>query len=439
MAFLHPHSCECLKSELELFTIPPTQTSIQSSQWVHYKPISSLNDEAPLEFCVPGHGETYIDLAHTLLSVKVEIQRSVALTDKDNDDSANVGPVNNLLHSMWSQIDVFFNQKPVSPANNLYAYRAYIENLLNYGPSAKASHMSTVLWCDDTAGKMDMTTDENLGLKKRKELVKGGGSIDLIGHLHCDVMNQDRFLINGVELRLRLVRAKDTFCLMDSTGMYKLHILDASLLIRRAKIAPGVLLGHARAIAKTSCKYPLTRVEVKSVILHSGIAGETVDNVILGQLPQRIIIGFTDNKGFNGDRKKNPFNFHHHNINYLSLFVDGVQIPSRPLQPDFTDKKHFVEAYHTLFTGCGTHFWDNGNNIHRTEYAEGRCLFAFDLTADLSANRNTHWNLIKHGTVRIEVGFSTALTSTINCIIYAEYENILEIDSARQITLDYSA
>lgn len=38
MSFLHTHSSECLKSELDLFSLPPTQTSIESSQWIHYKP-----------------------------------------------------------------------------------------------------------------------------------------------------------------------------------------------------------------------------------------------------------------------------------------------------------------------------------------------------------------------------------------------------------------
>ena len=32
MAFLHAHSCECLKSELELFTVQPTQATIENSQ-----------------------------------------------------------------------------------------------------------------------------------------------------------------------------------------------------------------------------------------------------------------------------------------------------------------------------------------------------------------------------------------------------------------------
>ena len=86
---------------------------------------------------------------------------------------------------------------------------------------------------------------------------------------------------------------------------------------------------------KTTAKYPLTRVEVKAVSLHSRIRGETLDNVILGQLPQRIIIGFVDNKAYNGDFKLNPYNFQNFDINFLYLYVDGVQVPSKPLEPNF--------------------------------------------------------------------------------------------------------
>ncbi|KAG8226564.1 hypothetical protein J437_LFUL004736 [Ladona fulva] len=68
MSFLHHNSCECTKSELDLFSLPPTQTSIEGEQWVHYKPISSLSDDAPLEFVVPGHGDEYVDLSHTIIT-----------------------------------------------------------------------------------------------------------------------------------------------------------------------------------------------------------------------------------------------------------------------------------------------------------------------------------------------------------------------------------
>ena len=73
MAVLHTHSCECLKSEIFLFEIPPTQTTIESSHCVQSKPISSLTDDSPIEFVLPGNGEEYIDLAHTMLSLRVEL------------------------------------------------------------------------------------------------------------------------------------------------------------------------------------------------------------------------------------------------------------------------------------------------------------------------------------------------------------------------------
>lgn len=78
MAFLYAHSCECLKSELELFTVPSTQATIESSQWIYYKPISSLTDDSPIEFVIPGQGEEYIDLSHTMLSISVQIRSAIS-------------------------------------------------------------------------------------------------------------------------------------------------------------------------------------------------------------------------------------------------------------------------------------------------------------------------------------------------------------------------
>uniref|UniRef100_A0ABD2WI17 Uncharacterized protein n=1 Tax=Trichogramma kaykai TaxID=54128 RepID=A0ABD2WI17_9HYME len=433
MSFLHAQSCECLKSELLLFDIPPTQTTIEGSHWVHYKPISSLTDDSPIEFVVPGNGEEYIDLAHTMLSVRV----SLIYTGEQKDPLPEIGVVNNFMHSIISQADIYFNQKPIVPPNNTYAYRAYIETLLNYGPAAKNSHLSSVLWSCDTANKMDDCKNGNNGLVTRR-LFMTNNSVDMIGHLHCDVFNQEKLLLNGVEVRVRLIRSRDSFALMDPTDSYRIRIDEANLIVRKVKISPSVQLTHAKALMKTTAKYPITRVEVKAVTLQSGIHSQSIDNILLGTIPKRIIIGFVENKAYNGDKSLNPFNFKHFGINFLCLYIDGVQIPSKPLTPDFS-RNEYVDAYHTLFSGTGIHFLDNGNNLSRLKYPNGYCLFAFDLTPDLSANDLSHWNLIKHGSVRLDVRFAAALESTVNCIIYAEYENILEIDASRQVLVDFSS
>ena len=57
MAFVHHESQECTKSELDLFTIPATQTSITKGQWIEYHPLSNITDSGPIEFNVSGSGE----------------------------------------------------------------------------------------------------------------------------------------------------------------------------------------------------------------------------------------------------------------------------------------------------------------------------------------------------------------------------------------------
>ncbi|GFU98802.1 uncharacterized protein TNCV_1215181 [Trichonephila clavipes] len=44
------HSPECVKSELELFNLPGTQTVIQDGQWKQFHPLYNVFDNAPVEF-----------------------------------------------------------------------------------------------------------------------------------------------------------------------------------------------------------------------------------------------------------------------------------------------------------------------------------------------------------------------------------------------------
>ena len=84
------------------------------------------------------------------------------------------------------------------------------------------------------------------------------------------------------------------------------------------------------------------------------------------------------------------------------------------------------------------HFLNMGNSIDREDYRRGYCLFAFDLTPDLLANSNSHWNLVKHGSVRIAARFEEAFSSTMTCIVYTECDNVPEIDAARQVMVEFT-
>ena len=64
MALVHPNSCECTKSKLDLFEVPPTQTSVAYGYWEQKGLISALTDQGPYEFTVSGAGDDYIYLAN---------------------------------------------------------------------------------------------------------------------------------------------------------------------------------------------------------------------------------------------------------------------------------------------------------------------------------------------------------------------------------------
>ena len=433
---MHAASSECLRSELDLWVIPPTQTALESTHWVPHKPLTTLDSSSTVEFSIPGVGHEYIDPARTLLYVKAKIVKANG-TDIVAADNSDAAPVNYALHSLWSQVDVSLNQKVISHSSMTYAYRAYIESLLNYDSSAKESHLTQRMWYQDTPGHFDsLDEEENIGLATRRELTANSRAFELMGPLHIDFFNQDHFLLNNVELRIKLTRNKDAFTLMSTAGTEKIKLLDATLYVRKVVVSPSVLLGHAQALEKSPAKYPVNRVDIKTVTIAQGLRDKSLDNLFMNQLPQRIIIGFMSNRAFNGDYSLNGFNFQHFNLNYLSLNADGHPVPSQPLTPDFSNGL-YMEAYNTLFSGTGIHWKDEGNNISFPDYPLGNTLFAFDLSPDLSASE-PHWNLQRQGTLRLELKFAAPLVEPINCIVYAEFQNLIEIDKHRNVVVGYN-
>jgi hypothetical protein len=63
-------------------------------------------------------------------------------------------------------------------------------------------------------------------------------------------------------------------------------------------------------------------------------------------------------------------------------------------------------------------------------------LWAFDFTPDQGSDEG-HFHPIKSGQLRVELQFADALTETVNVILYAEFDNTIEINSLREVILDY--
>ena len=438
MAFVHRQSCEGVKSELDIFSVPPTVTSIESGQWVEHQPTASLDSGGPIEFLLPGSGDAYMDLANTYLFVRAKVTKA----DGSNlDTDSAVGPVNNWLHSLFSQVDVYLNDTLVTPSTNTYPYRAYIETALSYGADAKETQLTSQLWYKDTAGRMDsvaLVDDDtaNVGFKNRRNYTTQSRVVEMMGRLHVDMFLQDRILLNGVDVKIRLVRSKDSFALMagGANHDYKVNIIEASVFARKAALSTAVQMAHIKALDKGTAKYPIRPVDCKVYTIPQGAMSHTHENLFLGTIPKRLVLCCIDNDAFNGSYSKNPFHAKHNDINFLAVYVDGRQVPGKPLQPNFAEGRH-VRSYMNLFCSTGKVSQDEGIDLTRTDFGNGYTFFGFDLTPD--ACDGSCFHLVKKGNLRVEIHFASALSETVNVVAYGEFEAVLEIDKNRNVIFHY--
>ena len=480
MSYVHPFSKRCDKSEIDLFSVPPTQQSLERGRWIDYAPLSSVeNTDSPINFLVTGTDE-YIDLSKTILTVTGKIV-------KDNEsvlagaDQADVAPVNNFLHSLFKQVDVYLNGKQVTPAMGTYPYRAYIETLLNYDVSAKESQFFSALYYKDTATQMDETGSlpkgskeitykdgsnnsvkitvvtggtGNQGFAKRSKFIQNSKQFVLSGPIFADIFMTDRLLLNMMDLRVVLNRSNPEFCLMDlSTGTTvkpKVQLSHVELKIRKVKLDQAVSDGIERMLKQTPALYPIRRVECKILTVPASLPSTRQDNIFSGLIPKTFVVGFVTAKAAGGNYGKNPYNFAHFGVTSLSLTANGEEIPFKQLTLKYPEKPNgeidpaadkdveldFDEAYNTLFSGTGKIYSNAGLDIDRDDYPGGYALYAFDLTPDMCKS-SQYFNTVQRGSLSLALTFESQ-KDPLALVCYGDFENVIRIDAERNAIYDIS-
>ena len=119
MALVHPNSCECTKSELDLFEVPPTQTSVAYGYWEQKGLTSALTDQGPYEFAVSGAGDDYIDLANTYPFVEAQIMDDDDTALDGGADLSTYGCIPSLVMSVLASTKIWFHYRPACTLTEL--------------------------------------------------------------------------------------------------------------------------------------------------------------------------------------------------------------------------------------------------------------------------------------------------------------------------------
>ena len=437
MALLHPSTAPAALPELNLFTLPPTQTAVEGVYEVDTRPISQVtgNNNSPVEFTFGGEGPDYIDLARSKLKVKLKIVHNDATSTALAADEVGV-PVNLALHSLWNQVDVSLGGRLMTQATGMYPYKSILQTLLNYGKEAKESQLLAQGFYQEVGKEMDTaTTAGNIAIAKKVLLFGASKTVDLEGPLLEDVFHMNRFLLNNVEVSLKLYPSRPEFYIM-ATGAddkkYKVVLEDVIFKVYMVRVSPGVILGHAKALETRNALYNYTRCETKSYSIPKGTHSFNLDNVFQLSRPSRLVFGLVSSEAFNGAYAKSPFRFQHYDVTDVAVVINGETVPGRPMKLKFGDTgRDCITGYLGLFEGTGRSGTDFGNGLTPANFADGYTLFVYNLDPDLK--RGKYLNLVKRANVRIELRFAKPLPETINVVVYAEHPAIFEIDQPRNV------
>ena len=458
-AFVHEAADEGYESRLSLFTVPPVETGVEHVYYKQFRPEASVSGSTTLEFDIVNNSPDYIDINRMELELMVQIKDDKGQPIKSTD---RVGLVNLPITSIFRQMDLSIQQQVVTTTvGNNFAYKAIMDTLLSDASSDSTSWMTLGGFFKDTRGQMDEydpKRDSNLGLSERSECTKEGKKWMLKSRLMMDFAQQPKPLLNGVPINIKLNPALDRFRLMytdpsqavidlpqtasaarkngQSTTsavpqFYTLDITSANLVVPMIKLNPSLLMRHNESLAKQMALYPFTRSDIRVFNIPAQGQVWIQDNVFQDMIPKRLVVGLVSAKAYAGDPQKNPYNFRHYNLNYLSFSVNGQIVTGTALQPVF-DQDHYVNEYAALFKWL-TDSSDRRRtppNISYKEMKSGYSLFVIDLE---KSKGEDFTNPIRKGQSELCLRFKEQLPENITVIAYGIFDSMLRIDQARNV------
>jgi hypothetical protein len=321
---------------------------------------------------------------------------------------------------------------PIAPANQA-ALNEYAARLTAYqGQESMRCARALIL------GREQALAGLNKGLQKRTQIIANGQRVWIRIYLETEFFKIDKYIPNGVEMKLKLVRSRPEFCLRafqaDPPQRYRVLIHDPLFWVQKSKVIPEVYAGQNEEIYKQPATYFVNRQVVRPFSIPVGTTSYALENVTTGQIPKRLIFGFVRSSALDGEYIRSPFNFQHLNLQRAAIFIHGVSYPTIPYAPVYGgNQPTWAREYDGLFTTLGIGHGNRGIEISREDYPYGNCMYAIDLTSNLSSADDSTLKLKKPGSPRLEFQLGDATTYPITCLVFTVSDHYMKIDGYRQV------
>ena len=327
--------------------------------------------------------------------------------------------VNNILHSIFSNVEVYINNHQNYKSNGLYAHNSYISN--NF--TGAISEYKGVFHCEGYDYKE--FPDENIEARlseasftRRMKMLSRPDGFTLYGKLGVDFLSTSELLYPMVKIRLRLIRARPNFYMISDNPNVSLGIFDCSIYTRRIAFKDDYHKKRMYMLAYTPVEFNYLETLAKTFIIPARQNQFIQQNIFNNAPVRRIAIAMNPNSAINGSYNESPPWYQQFDLRQIRILRRGQPI----VDFDAADKCHFY-----VTTMKAMNFQDDIPSIPIDNFKDHYVL-VFDLTSMQDATENCHYPELDGEPLRLELNFTFHLEHVTELIVLGERMSSVAVD-----------
>ena len=415
----------------------PVVDDVLSSHEQQIYPTTSL-DENSIEFEFQTDRNNYTDLRQTNLSLvlklvkhrgfdsyKKEAKKKHNEAEDKKADAADdnavplITHVNNIMHSIFSNVEVYINNQQIYNSNGLYAHKSYISN--NF--KGAISEYKGVLHCEgydfeaNPEDAMDNPLEDPFFSRRMKMFSRPDGFM-LYGKLGVDFFTTSELLYPNMKVRIRLIRARPNFYMISDNPNVSLGIVDGSLYNRRITLKDDYHRKRMDMLAYSPVEYNYLETLAKTFIIPARQNQFIQENIFNNAPIRRIAIAMNTNSAFTGSFTENPYWYQQFGLRHIRILRGGQSV----VDYDTSDN---CRLYVTTMRAMNFH--DDLPSITIDNFKDHYVL-VFDLTSMQDVTEHCHYPELIGEPLRLELNFNEALESVTEVIILGERMSSVAVD-----------
>ena len=417
----------------------PVVEDVLSFQEQQIQPTTSLNENC-IEFEFQTDRNYYVDLRQTYLALKLKLvsgrgyETYNTKVKKEHKEKAKgeeeetaeedapvplVTHVNNILQSIFSNVEVYINNQQIYNSNGLYAHKCYISNKFE----GAISEYKGVLHCEgyDYEEFPDEIMEAPLSepfFTRRMKVLSRPDEFMLHGKLGVDFFSTSELFYPNMKNRPRLIRARPNFYMISDNPNVSLGIVDCSFYTRRIALKDDYHKKRMDMLAYTPVKFNYLETLAKTFILPARQNQFFRENIFKHAPVRRIAFAMNTNSAFTGSYTENLFWYQQFELRPIRILRGGQPVV------DF-DAADNCRLYVTTMKAMN--FQDDIPSIPIDNFKDHYVL-VFDLTSMQHATENVHYPELVGDPLTLELNFTFPLEHVTELIVLGERMSSVAVD-----------